>query len=289
MERKAAVLLRKILVDEGHRWVTLIGEPGIGKSYIAQALLQDAFSRPLILDSCTWDKNANPQSVLRAHLPPDAPDGVDVIAGLAAAHDVILFDNMDADTGDWVGTVEALAEVVPCIVTDRKAWGGQKERDVRVGAMPEFAAVELFEQSARDEVESTAASRLASRIVTKLDHNPLAIKIAANRTQILTRKQLVDRLENDLDVLGGAPTAERHSSMREAFASAWAKLSPVDQKVLARTSVFHGNFGLHIFEAVVGHDDAAGIIEPLRHHLHHGLSMGRLGTSHLPQTALIRQ
>src|SRR4029078_2437362 len=110
------------------------------------------------------------------------------------------------------------------------------------------------------EVDDQVAAEIAA-ICLALDGLPLAIELAAARTDLLSpsaiRSRLADRFE--LLVEGGVDASERQQTLRAAIA--WSfELLPDDQRTFfARLGVFAGTFDLDAALRVAG----AGLAMPL--------------------------
>ena len=91
-------------------------------------------------------------------------------------------------------------------------------------------------------------------ICRRLDGLPLAIELAAARVPLLGAAGVRDRLDQQLQLLtqGARDTPERHRTLRAALEWSHALLSPTEQQVLRRLSVFCGSFALDAAQAVAG-------------------------------------
>ena len=82
---------------------------------------------------------------------------------------------------------------------------------------------------------------------------PLALELASARCSVLTLEQVADRLDDRFHLLvsrqeGLLPA--RHSSLRAAIDWSYELLSPPEQALLRRLSVFAAGCGLASVEAV---------------------------------------
>lgn len=108
-------------------------------------------------------------------------------------------------------------------------------------------------------------------ICRKLDGLPLAIELAASRTNILPPDALLSRLDDRMQLLGGERwgVTERHRTIRDTVAWSYDLLSPVEQALFRRLSVFAGGFPLEAAESILdpgGDQDAADILAMLVEH-----------------------
>jgi predicted ATPase/DNA-binding CsgD family transcriptional regulator len=117
-------------------------------------------------------------------------------------------------------------------------------------------AVGLFVQRARAvnptlTIDDRTAATIAE-ICRKLDGLPLAIELAAARTNILSPEALLARLSNRLQVLGGERRGipDRLRTMRNAVAWSYDLLPPDEQALFRHMAVFTGGISLDAVEAV---------------------------------------
>ena len=108
------------------------------------------------------------------------------------------------------------------------------------------------------------------RICRSLDGMPLAIELAAARAASLAPDVIADRLDDRFRLLTGGPTTAppRQQTLEATIAWSYQLLSPHEQRVLDRLSVFRGGFNLEMAESVCSGDgvdvaDAVPIIANL--------------------------
>ena len=119
-------------------------------------------------------------------------------------------------------------------------------------ARPEFTLTE-------DNVSTVAA------ICRRLDGLPLAIELAAARTNVLSPSALLARLDRRLPVLtGGArDLAERQQTMRNTIAWSYDLLSESEQRLFRHLAVFDGGFGFDAAEALTADDREIDVLVEL--------------------------
>ncbi len=113
------------------------------------------------------------------------------------------------------------------------------------------------------------AAAVAS-VCTRLDGIPLALELAAARVKVLTPEQIDGRLNDRFRLLtGGLRTAlPRQQTLRALVDWSYELLSPAEQCLLRRLSVFHGGRSLAAAEAVcTGGEVAEGEVLDLLSHL----------------------
>ena len=123
-------------------------------------------------------------------------------------------------------------------------------------ALRQYAAVALFLQRAqavRPDFEITDATAPAvAEICTRLDGLPLAIELAAARSNLFSPQALLTRLGTPLTLLtGGARDLHaRQQTLRATIDWSYALLDPSEQRLFARLAVFVGGCTLEAAEAV---------------------------------------
>src|SRR5258708_26069318 len=150
------------------------------------------------------------------------------------------------------------------------------ESTTAVDRLLDYDSVQLFSeraQAARRGLELTDANAMAvAEICRRLDGLPLAIELAAG-VRALNAQAILRRLEHRFELLvnGGRDAPARHQTLRAAIAWSYDLISPGEQAVLRRVSVFVGGWTLRAAEVVCAPDTSADALRALVSLLEHGL------------------
>lgn len=261
---------------KAHRWVTLTGVGGVGKTRLAlevAARLADEFP------DGTWffelaavtDPVAVPDAVaavLGITQQPGKTVSESVAAALEGRIRLLVIDNCEhvlAAAADLIEVILARSATVRILATSREGLGVPEERVWPVRSLKatgiDSAAVRLFVERAQgivpdfpmgDGDEAAAVAEICQR----LDGIPLAIELAASRMASMTASEMRDRLDHRFRLLVGARRGlERHHTLRHAVAWSHDLLDDIEKAVLQRCSVFAGGFDLQSAWAVAGSSD----------------------------------
>jgi tetratricopeptide (TPR) repeat protein len=111
-------------------------------------------------------------------------------------------------------------------------------------------AVRLF-----SERSGIAGGESVERLCAALDDLPLAVELAAARTDVLSPGQILERLGRRLDLFRGARDADpRQQSLRAAIQWSYELLDEAEQRLFARLAIFAGGCTLEAAEEVAGAD-----------------------------------
>ncbi|MEO8285165.1 MAG: LuxR C-terminal-related transcriptional regulator [Chloroflexota bacterium] len=269
----------------GVRLLTLLGPPGIGKTRFSLEVAR------YLLDAGSFEDGVFfvPLAAVTdpAGIAPTigAALGVKEVAGDAAGraltdflhdkHLLLVLDNMEqiAAAGDTVSEMLTASPGVQIVTTSRSAlhvYGEQVWRvpplsipdspdsdgNASAESLVESAAASLFLQRAKAVntgfvVDSESAPVIA-RICRRLDGLPLAIELAAARTNVLSPQALLARLDSRLDILTSGPQnlTPRHRTLRGAIEWSYNLLEDDEKIVYSRLSVFVSGFTLEAAEAI---------------------------------------
>jgi predicted ATPase/Tfp pilus assembly protein PilF len=189
-----------------------------------------------------------------------------IVHQLQGRTSLLILDNCEhllAAAAELAADIVAACPTARIISTSRESLGIEGERTWRVPSLglPELEppsgspsteemrqaeSVQLFLERAASAkpgfVESDSDIPTIAQICRRLDGIPLAIELAAARVKVLSVGQILEKLSDRFRLLvGGSRRAlERHQTLRAAIDWSYDLLSPEEQGVLRRLSVFAG-------------------------------------------------
>ncbi|GGN19510.1 helix-turn-helix transcriptional regulator [Streptomyces fuscichromogenes] len=257
------------------RLLTLTGVGGVGKTRLALEVAQGA--RAAFPDG-VWLVDLAPVRQASAvagavaaalRLPGDGMTPVldHLVEYLAGRRALILLDNCEHLVDPCAHLAQVLlaaATELRVLVTSRQSLGLPGEHLFTVDPLPvPDQAVELLRERAvavQPEFAVDATNREAVvRLCRELDGLPLAIELAAAWLRTLTVDQITDRLADRFALLSrGSRTAPPHQrTLRATLDWSYGLCTPAEQALLARLSVFAGEFTLEAAEEVCSGDGIA--------------------------------
>ncbi len=280
---KEVAAARELLLRQDVRLVTVTGPGGIGKSRLAVQVASSLVERfsggihfvplspvtdPALIASVVVQTLGireagalSPLEILKEKLrdPLRAPM-------------LLLLDNFEhlAEAASTVAELLVVGPNLKILVTSRAALHvyGEHEFPVPPLAMPDslslpslealsrYPALALFVQRAvavKPDFELNRQNASAvTEICARLDGLPLAIELAAARVKVLSPASMRTRLTSRLQLLtGGAlDMPQRHQTLRAAMDWSYDLLSPAEQMLFRRLSVFVSGCNLEAVEAV---------------------------------------
>jgi non-specific serine/threonine protein kinase len=264
--------------------LTLTGPGGVGKTRLARQVadqVQNDFPDGLHLVSLATVTDATQVIPTIAYgmgvfdLGDQGPDRR-LVGALRDRRVLLLLDNVEhvieaapdiADLLTACAGVKVLATSrVPLRITGEQEFqvrplrlpppSSQRRESLVVDQLLEIESVALFVQRARaarpDFTLTPANAAAVADICRRLDGLPLAIELAAARVKVLSPQALLTRLSSSLHLLTGGPTnvPARLQTMRNAIDWSHALLTPEEQALFRRLSVFAGGFSLDAAEDV---------------------------------------
>lgn len=277
-----------LLEDDNVRLVTLIGPGGVGKTRLAFEIVASLEQRKpwrfvAIAGSALCEAEQLIASIAQ-RFDVGSSDESALIAGLRAAIQgptLLLLDNLEhlLDAVPQLSRIQRAVPQLRILATSRAPLRISGERSLTVaplalpdcsnGANPEQLllnpAVALFVERARAADASfrfDASNALTiAKICIELDGLPLAIELAAARAQLLGSEALLDRLDQRLQLLttGDRDLHPRQQTLRATIDWSYDLLSPQQQLLFAKCSVFLGSFSLADAEAIAGEDQLSAL------------------------------
>ncbi len=263
------------------RLVTLTGPPGVGKTRLALAVVEDDQDVAWVELAPVTDPAAVVGEIGRAL----GVRAVSSVAQLAVAADrphLVVLDNCE----HLAGLAAVLAEVLAAsprlrvLATSRERLRLATEREYAVPPLPMPAADEvddpallrdnpavrlLLERAPGGVRLSPATARALAEICIGLDGLPLAIELAAARLRVFTPSELAFRLERRMAVLttNVLDAPPRHRDLRTAIDWSYGLLAEREQAVFRRLSVLVGAFTIADAAAVAAEPDVTEAVESL--------------------------
>lgn len=261
------------------RLLTIVGPGGVGKTRLSLQVAAeniDTFPHGVYLVGLAPLASGNSIITTIAdalHFPFSGPDlpAEQLWRYLKDKEMLLVLDNFE----HLMASVEAISDIVhnaprlKLMVTSRERLNLPEEWTYELQGMEvpgehdyqtaeQFASVRLFLQhvyrinpgfSLADEDRASII-----RICQLVEGLPLGLELAASWIRVLSCVEIAAEIERSRDFLftdaPGVP--ERHQSLRAVFEYSWMLLSPREQNVLRRLSVFRGGMTREAVEVVVG-------------------------------------
>jgi predicted ATPase len=269
---------------KSYRLVTLTGVGGVGKTRLAlqtaAGLVEDFPDGMFVAElAAVGDPGAVPE-VVAAALGVIPQPGLTVTQSVASALEgrrrLLIVDNcehvLDA-VAELVSEILAGSATVKVLATSREALRLTQEHVWPVPSLSvtgdEADATALFTERAtavapRFSLDSSDDRAVVEEICQRLDGIPLAIELAASRMASMSPHEVRDHLHHRFRLLSGARRGlERHQTLRNAVQWSYDLLSPEEQALLDRCSVFAGGFDLPAAVAMGGDEDEFALLDLL--------------------------
>jgi predicted ATPase/transcriptional regulator with XRE-family HTH domain len=284
--------IRRWVLEEGHRLVTLQGHGGMGKTRLvlaaAEQMASDFRDGAVFVDLAPVRDPGLLVPQFAAALGLQEQPGQSLQETLAAylrpRQQLLVLDNFEQLLPAALIVAELLRSALELhvLVTSRAPLRIQGERLFQVPPLGHLDAgnddleaarasdaVTLFvarAQAVQTEfalTEVNAVTVLA--ICRRLEGMPLALELAAARTGILPLTTLRDRLSASLPLLTSGPrdAPARHQTLRDAIAWSEELLEPPVRTFFHRLGVFVGGWTLEAAEAVAARDGTLDVVDGL--------------------------
>jgi non-specific serine/threonine protein kinase len=272
----------------GSRLLTLTGAGGVGKTRLALQVAAATVERYphgvwLVELAPLGDPALVPQAIaaaLQVREEPGRPVLASLTEALRSRHLLLVLDNCEHLVGACAELAEVLLRACPALqilATSREALGigGETAWQVPSLGLPDpqhlpppetladCEAVRLFAERARAVQPAFALgernAEAVAQLCVRLDGIPLALELAAACLRGLTVEQVAARLDRRFRLLtGGSRTAlPRQQTLRATVEWSYSLLSPSEQRLFDRLSVFAGGWTLEAAEAVCADGELA--------------------------------
>jgi predicted ATPase/DNA-binding CsgD family transcriptional regulator len=270
--------LTELLDNPNVRLITIVGAGGMGKTRLAVELARSQInnfndgvyfiSLASVLSPSAIDLRIANRLNMRLR------DGEDVrsqlLQYLQTRQVLLVLDNFEhlMDGADLVSAILEASPTTKILVTSHVSLNLRDEwvRYLDALAVPDnadiddptaYSAIKLFEDCVRrvrgdfSVVDHLDCVIQICRVVQGI---PLALELAAVWLKTLSCEDVAEQIQRNIDFLASnqRDIEERHRSIQAVFEYAWNLLSPEEQRVFRRLSVFPGGFGLAAAEQVAG-------------------------------------
>ncbi len=252
-----------------NRIVTITGPGGIGKTRlsieVAARALNDFTDGVFVVELAPVSDPTLVMPAIGAVVGVDDVSGDAVIESLAARSLLLVLDNLEQVTEasrdfkrllDGAPSVKALAtSQVPLRITGERTY---RLSPLETGDF-DSPAVAVFADRASEVdplFELEAHRDAVIELTNALDGVPLALELAAARTNVLTPEEILSRMSANVDLLKRSTSdgPDRHQSISAAIAWSVDLLSEYQRHLLESFAVFRGGASLRALEAVAGID-----------------------------------
>jgi predicted ATPase len=273
------------------RVLSLVGAGGVGKTRLAVELGGRVLEgwrdgvwfvdlAPLADPTLVGGKVA---SVLGVPEMPGRPPSQSLVAALRSRELIVILDNCEHVIDSAAMLAEQIVTACPLVAvvsTSREPLRIAGEQVYRVPSLslpaaderdpeclPDSEAVRLFVDRARQQLRGFALDSQncgsVARLCRRLDGIPLAIELAAARLRSIAPDEIEKRLDQRFALLtGGTRTAlPRQQTLQALIDWSYTLLSPSEQEVLQRLSVFAGGFDLESAEMVAGYGQDGSVLD----------------------------
>ena len=235
------------------RLVTLTGPGGTGKTRLAiqaAAEVADAFPDGVWWVSLTPIRDA---TRVRAAIAQALQAKGELEGQIGDKRLLLILDNFEQviDAATDLAALQGACPNLRLVVTTREVLQVAGEHAYAVPPLKPDDATQLFNTRALSARTDFQPGPAVDELCARLEHLPLAVELAAARVRVLSPELLLDRLGQRLDLLQGGRDADpRQQTLRATVQWSYDLLSPTEQKLFARLSVFAGGYTLEAAEEV---------------------------------------
>ncbi len=270
----------QLLSQDGERLVTIVGLGGMGKTRLALAVGVDMLEKyrngVYFVDLAPLDDPDEIGLAIASALNYQAPDNSralfpQLLKTISRQNLLLILDNFEQllDGAAVVNEVLQACPEIAVLATSRQRLNLASESRYELGGLAtpegdtqedalEYAAVQLFVANGkRAQPELCLTDENVThiiRICQMMQGLPLGLVLAASWLDLLSPAEIAAEIERNLDFLAADLTdlPPRQRSIQAVFDHSWQMLTPLEQTVLAKLSVFRGGFTREAAEQVAG-------------------------------------
>lgn len=264
---RASALARLTEVHQAHRWVTVLGPGGMGKTRLVREWRRGTW----VELEATRTRNEVVRAVAAAvGVPPlrrdEALDDALTRALERTSTTLLVLDNVEQVTevvralGDaWLDRHQTLKVVA----TSRHRVEVRGEAILELAPLGVEAGRELLLARVEQVGGQWTDGPAIDAVVRALDGIPLAIELAAARGRLLSPDRLQARLTASVDILRSSRRG-RHGALRTALTWSWNLLDDAEQRTLAALTIFPAAFTVEAAEWVLDDPETLDRLQLLR-------------------------
>lgn len=267
-----------LLLDSRIRLVTVAGPGGMGKTRLSvevARLLVDRFPGgvyfvPLLAVQSPDEIELSIANRMNLRLRDEGEPREQLLRHLHHQPTLLILDNFEhlLSGAEQVANFLEAAPAVKILVTSQASLNLREEwvRFIDALSVPDnpvdgdhkaYGAVQLFYdrvRRVRGDFDPDDYRDCVAEICAMVQGVPLAIELAAAWLKTLTCEDVAREIRHNIDFLATTQRdiEERHRSIEAVFEYAWNLLTPEEQSVFRRLSVFRGGFGLAAAQQVAG-------------------------------------
>lgn len=249
-----------------HRLITLLGPGGVGKTRLAQGVgrraLVDFIDGVTLVELSSISDPAFVLASVASEVGAEEGATESVLGTIGGKDMLLILDNFEQvlEAAPDIAQLLAGGDGLKFLVTSQAPLriSGEQRFPVpplsAVGTARISPGAQLFVERAK-EVDPTFAAVASDieQLVDLLDGLPLALELAAARANILSPREMMDRLQEGEQLTSrSSDLPARHRSLDQALAWSYGLLDPSDRAAFQRLAVFAGGTTVAGAESVIG-------------------------------------